>query len=131
MISGPDSFDFPSLALDYLSSIYIKKNVCLSVCLSVCLFAMRFHNVQPISMKLSRNDLYIQEKVDVYFVQKKNESYACYRQSMKLTNRIAGFQNVKGTGSEGGRRPSEWSFRTFHMFHLPMATLQATCTTDQ
>ena len=52
-------------------SIYIKKNVCLSVCLSVYLFAMHFHTVQPISMKLSRNDLYIQEKVDVYFVQKK------------------------------------------------------------
>ena len=72
---------------------------------------MRFHTVQPISMKLSRNGLYIQEKVDVYFVHKKNESYACYRQSMKLTNRIAEFQNVKGSGRESGRRSSERSSR--------------------
>ena len=37
----------------------------MSVCLSVCLFAMRFHTVQPISMKLSRNHPLIQGKVDV------------------------------------------------------------------
>ena len=35
------------------TSIYIYKEECLSA----CLFAMRFHTVQPISMKLSRNGL--------------------------------------------------------------------------
>lgn len=43
--------------------IYIKKNVCLSV----CLFAIRFHTVQLILMKLSRNDRLTQVEVDVYF----------------------------------------------------------------
>ena len=40
-------------------------------CLFVCLFAMRFHTVQPISMKLSRNLLLIQGKVDDQFFSKK------------------------------------------------------------
>ena len=52
-------------ALTYMScSIYIYKEECLSV----CLFAIRFHTVQPILMKLSKNDLLIQGEVDVYFV---------------------------------------------------------------
>lgn len=53
---------------------------------------------------------------------------------MKLTNRIAAFEKVKETGSEGGRRPSERSYTTLDMIHLPFATLQvlqATFKTDQ
>ena len=87
---------------EYLAEIiYIYKEESLSVCLSVCLFAMHSHTVQPISMKLSRNDLHTQGEVDIYLVRKKNEPYPCYRQSMKLTNRIAAFEKVTGRGSEG------------------------------
>ena len=32
---------------------------------------MRSHTVQPMSMKLSRNDLYIHEEVDIHLVRKK------------------------------------------------------------
>ena len=102
--------------------------------LSVCVFAMHSHTVQPISMKLSRNDLYTQGEVDIYLVRKKNEPYPCYRQSMKLTNRIPAFEKVTGRGSEGGRRPSERSYTSPNMFCLPMATrclLRATWETDQ
>ena len=70
---------------------------------------MHSHTVQPISMKLSRNDLYTQGEVDINLVPKKNEPYLCYRQPMKLTNRIAAFEEVEEMGSEGGRRPSERS----------------------
>jgi len=57
--------------------------------------------------KLSTVVNYTQGKVDMYFVSKINDSYGCYRQSMKRTNRIAAFQKIPVTGSEGGRRPSE------------------------
>ena len=67
--------------------IYIYKEECLSV----GLFAMHSHTVRPNATKLSTNDLYIQGKVDVYFVRQKNEPYRCCRQSVKLTNRIAVF----------------------------------------
>ena len=95
---------------------------------------MRFHTVQPISMKLSRNGPYTQGKVDVYLDRKKDQPYRCYRQPLKLTNGVAAFQNVQGIGSEGGRRPSERSYTTLDMIHLPFATLQvlqATFKTDQ
>jgi hypothetical protein len=65
---------------------------------------------------------------------KKNESYACYKQSMKLTNRIAAFEKMQIAGSEGGRRPSERSDTILQMFYLSMATLcllQAAYRTDQ
>ena len=58
---------------------------------------MHLDTVRANAMKLSRNGVYNQGKVDVYFVPKKKKSYACYRQSMKLTNRIAAFQKVKKT----------------------------------
>ena len=35
---------------------------------------------------------------------------ACYRQSMKLTNRIAAFQKIEKDGSEGDRRSSKRSY---------------------
>ena len=76
-------------------SSYIYKDECLSV----CLFAIRFYTVQPISMKLSRNGLYTQAKVDVHFDKKTNP--------VKLTNRITVFQRIEIDGSEGGRRSSE------------------------
>ncbi len=70
---------------------------------------MHSHTVQPILMKLSRNHRLIQGEVDVYFFLKKSEPYGCYMQSKKLTNRIAAFQKIKMSDSEGGRRPSERS----------------------
>ena len=102
--------------------------------MSVCLFAMHLKTVRPNAMKLSRNGVYTQGKVDIYFVPKKNKSYACYRQSMKLTNRIAAFEKMQIAGSEGGRRPSERSDTILQMFYLSVATLcllQAAYRTDQ
>ena len=86
--------------------------------MSVCLFAIRFHAVQPILMKLSRNYLLIQGEFDVYLFRKTNELYRCYRQSKKLTNEIAAFRKMEIFGSEGGRKPSERSDTTLHMFYL-------------
>ena len=63
---------------------------------------MHSHTVQPISMKLSRNGLYTQGKVDIYFFLKIMESYGCCRQPFKLANRIAVFENVQEIGREGG-----------------------------
>ena len=42
---------------------------------------------------------------------------------MKLTNRIAAFQKSKIPDSEGGRRPSERSYATIHVFRVSAAIL--------
>lgn len=86
---------------------------------------MRFHTVQPISMKLSRNHLLIQGKVDVYFFfwKKTNPTNA----TGNLRNWPIGLQYlkiVKGVGSEGGRRPSERSYTTLRMFYLSITILR-------
>ena len=70
---------------------------------------MHSHTVGPNATKLPRKGLHNQGKVDVYFFFGKTEPYRCYRQSMKLTNRIAAMQKSKLSDSEGGRRPSERS----------------------
>ena len=58
----------------------------------VCLFAMHSYTVQPISMKLSRNDLYTQGEVDIYLVRKKtNPTHA----TGNLWNWPIGFQHLK------------------------------------
>jgi len=51
--------------------IYIYKEESLFVCLFVCLFFMHLDTVRANAMKLSRNGVYKQGKVDVYFVPKK------------------------------------------------------------
>ena len=80
----------------------------------VCVFVLHSHTVQPISMKLSRDDLYIQGEVDIYLVRKKTNPTHATGKSMKLTNRIAAYENVKGVGSEGGQRPSEHTCATVY-----------------
>ena len=108
----------------YLSSIfYLSIYIYKEECLSVCLFAMHSHTIRPNAMKLSTEALYNQGKVDVYFFFGKTEACRCYRQSMKLTNRIAAMQKSKARDSEGGRRPSERSSATIHMIRVPVAML--------
>ena len=84
---------------------------------------MHSYTVGPNATKLSRKGLHNQGKVDVYFFSEKNEPYRCYRQFMKLTNRIAAMQKSKKRDSEGGRRPSERSSGTRHVFQVPAAML--------
>ena len=79
---------------------------------------MHSHTIRPNATKLSTDDLYIQGKVDVYFVREKNEPYRCCRQSVKLTNRIVAFQKETKTSSEGGRRPSERSSVIIYLYLL-------------
>ena len=112
-----------------LSSIYIKKNVCLSVC-SLCiptpLDGLQRNFPERVSTTRGRSTS--------TFFGKKNEPYRCYRQSMKLTNRIAAFQKSRKLDSEGGCRPSERSSATIHMIRVPVAmlsVLHATYMTDQ
>ena len=52
---------------------------------------MHSHTVEPNATKLLRKGLHNQGKVDVYFFFGKTEACRCYRQFMKLTNRIAAF----------------------------------------
>ena len=104
----------PTITMINQSSIYIKKNVCRSV----CLFAMRLNTMRANNMKLSRDLLYTHGNVDIPFFPKRNKCCTCCTQSKTLTNRVSGFQNMKGIGSDGGRRPSERSSITTNLIHL-------------
>ena len=92
--------------------------VCLSVC-SLCVPTPldRMQRNFPERVTTSR------ERSTSTFFRKKNEPYRCYRQSIKLTNRIAAFQKSRKPDSEGGRRPSERSSATIHMIRVPVAML--------
>ena len=93
--------------------IYIYKEECLFV----CLFAMRLDTVRANALKLSRNLHHTQGKVDINYFSGKNHPLTCYRQLIKLTNRIAAFQKLRIIDSEGGRRPFERSFTTIYTFY--------------
>ena len=85
---------------DITRSIYIKKNVCLFV-----RYAFP-HRTTDFDESFQGWPLH-PAKVDVYFVRKTTNPYGGYKHPMKLTNRIAAVQNVKGIDSDGGRKPSE------------------------